>query len=118
MSVIYNINNVNYPEDDYSHPSEDLFRDAWALDPGTTNIVVDMELAKELWRTFIRFERIPLLDALDTEFMRAVETGANTADIVARKQALRDAPNLDSIEAATTPDELKAIQPISGVTIE
>lgn len=118
MSIIYNINNVDYPEDDYSHPSEALFRDAWALDPGTTNITVDMELAKELWRTYIRFERIPLLEALDTEFMRAVEIGADITDIVARKQELRDAPNLDSIGAATTPEELKAIQPIPDVTIE
>lgn len=118
MSVIYNINNVDYPEDDFTHPSEELFRDAWALDSDTTNIVVDMDLAKELWRTFIRFERIPQLQALDTEFMRAVEVGANTSEIVAKKQALRDAPNLDSIEAATTPEELKAIQPIPDIVIE
>ena len=38
--------------------------------------------------------------------------------IIADKQALRDAPALTSIDAATTPDELKAIQPIPNVTVE
>jgi hypothetical protein len=50
--------------------------------------------------------------------MKALETGANTSSIIAQKQALRDAPALASIDNATTPDELKAIQPIPDVTVE
>jgi hypothetical protein len=50
--------------------------------------------------------------------MKALETGADTTQIIADKQALRDAPSLASIDAATTPAELKAIQPIPNVTVE
>ena len=50
--------------------------------------------------------------------MKAQETSASTTQIVTDKQALRDAPALSSIDAATTPDELKAIQPIPNVTVK
>ena len=43
--------------------------------------------------------------------MKAQETGADTTQIVADKQALRDAPTHADIDAATTPEELAAVQP-------
>ena len=55
---------------------------------------------------------------LDADYMKALETGASTTQIVTDKQALRDAPADPRIDAATTPDELKAVQPIPNVTIE
>jgi hypothetical protein len=38
--------------------------------------------------------------------------------VIFDKQALRDAPSLASIDAATTPAELTAIQPIPNVMVE
>ena len=40
----------------------------------------------------IRAVRTPLLTALDIEYQRAQEVGSATTAIVAKKQALRDAP--------------------------
>ena len=69
---------------------------------------IDMAKAKEIHKTNIREARTPLLNALDIEFQQAQETSASTTDIVAKKQALRDAPADSAIDAATTTDELKA----------
>ena len=71
-------------------------------------INVNMTKAREIHRDKVRQARNPLLASKDVEFQRALETGADTAAIVAAKQALRDAPASAAIEAATTPDELKA----------
>ena len=67
-----------------------------------------MTKAKNIHKNAIREKRKPLLDALDIEFQKALETGADTSAIVAKKNALRDAPANSAIDAATTPDELKA----------
>lgn len=80
-------------------------------------ISVDMDKAKEIWREKIRMARTGKLEALDAQFMKALETGADTSAIVAEKQALRDAPADPAIDAATTPDELKLVQP-AGLTVE
>ena len=71
-------------------------------------INVNMTKARDIHRDKVREARNPKLAAKDVEFQRALETGADTAAIVAAKQALRDAPASAAIEAATTPDELKA----------
>ena len=71
-------------------------------------ITTDMAKAKEIHKENIRAIREPLLSALDIEFQRALETGASTTDIVAKKQALRDAPADSTIDSATTESELKA----------
>lgn len=72
------------------------------------SITINMAKAKEIHKNHVRETRKPLLEALDTEFQRALETSADTAAIVAKKQALRDAPANAAIDAAKTPDELKA----------
>ena len=56
----------------------------------------------------IRAARAPRLAELDIEFQKAQETSASTTDIVAKKNALRDAPAASGISTATTTDELKA----------
>jgi hypothetical protein len=118
MSTFIKINGNDYLDADYSKPADRTFRDAWDVSPSDKVISINMEAAKNVWRDKIRLARADAFIALDERYIRALETGANTASIVAQKQALRDAPALSSIDAATTPDELKAIQPISGVTIE
>jgi len=69
---------------------------------------VDMAKAREIHKTKIREARKPLLDELDIEFQKALETGASTTDIVAKKNALRDAPADSAIDAATDEAALKA----------
>ena len=71
-------------------------------------ININMDKARDIHRDKVRQARNPKLAAKDVEFQRALETGADTATIVSEKQALRDAPASAAIEAATTPDELKA----------
>ena len=69
---------------------------------------VDMAKAREIHKTNIRTARTPKLAELDIEFQKALESGASTTDIVAKKQALRDAPADSVIASASTADELKA----------
>ena len=71
-------------------------------------INVNMTKARDIHREKIRQARKPKLAAKDVDFQRALETGADTATIVSEKQALRDAPAAAAIDAATTPEELKA----------
>tara|TARA_B000000609_G_C24139978_1_gene330670 strand:+ start:910 stop:1170 length:261 start_codon:yes stop_codon:yes gene_type:complete len=71
-------------------------------------IKTDMAKAKEIHKEKIRIARAPKLIELDVEFQRALETGASTTDIVAKKQALRDAPANSSITSANSEAELKA----------
>ena len=69
---------------------------------------VDMAKAREIHKTNIRTARTPKLAELDVDFQKALETGASTTDIVAKKQALRDAPADSGIAAASDADALKA----------
>ena len=69
---------------------------------------VDMAKAREIHKTNIRIAREPKLQELDVEFQKAQETGASTTDIVAKKQALRDAPADTGIASASDADALKA----------
>ena len=117
MTTFIKIGATEYSADDYATPAERTFRESWETIEGTGVISVNMTKAKDIWRDKIRAARVEPLAELDTAFMKAQETGASTTQIVADKQALRDAPALSSIDNATTPDELKAIQPIPNVTI-
>lgn len=76
-------------------------------------IKVNMTKAKEIHRENLRKLREPLFTPLDTAFMKALEAGdaAAQAEIAAKKQALRDVTKAPGIEAAQTPEELKAVVP-------
>jgi hypothetical protein len=69
---------------------------------------INIAKAKEIHKTNIRTARAPKLAELDIEFQKALETGASTTDIVAKKQALRDAPADSAINSATSEAELKS----------
>ena len=69
---------------------------------------VDMAKAREIHKNKIRAARAPKLAELDIEFQKALETGSSTTDIVAKKQALRDAPADSGIAAASDAEALKA----------
>jgi hypothetical protein len=88
-------------------PANRDFRGAWSLSGSV--ISEDLTKAKEIFADKVREARTPLLAALDTDFMKAQETSADTTQIVADKQALRDAPTAG--DAATSIAELKAAWP-------
>ena len=69
---------------------------------------IDMAKAREIHKANIRTARAPKLAELDVEFQKPLETSADTSAIVAKKQALRDAPADSGIASASTADELKA----------
>ena len=71
-------------------------------------ITVDIDKAKALTKDRLRAERTPLLAAQDVLFQRALESGSDTAAIVAEKQRLRDITN--QVDACTTLDALRALK--------
>lgn len=89
-------------------PTDRTFRNAWKAD-----LSVDMGKARDIYRDRLRWLRKPFLEALDIEYQRADETKdeARKAEIVAKKNILRDVTNDPAIEAAATPEELKAVLP-------
>ena len=68
-------------------------------------ITIDIAKAKEITKEKLRADRKSLLEAQDILFQRALETGADTTDIVAEKERLRDITN--DVDAMTTEEELK-----------
>jgi len=87
-------------------PTDRSFRNAWKQNGKT--IETDIAKAREIHKNNIRAAREPLLNALDIEFQKALETSSSTTDIVSKKQALRDAPADSAIAAASNEAELKA----------
>ena len=69
---------------------------------------IDMAKAREIHKTNIRAARTSQLAELDVEFQKAQETSADTSAIVAKKQALRDAPADSAIASASNTDALKS----------
>jgi len=69
-------------------------------------ITVNITKAKDITKDRLRIERKPLLEALDVEFIKAQETGADTSAIVVQKQRLRDITN--QVDSMTTVEELKS----------
>ncbi len=84
------------------------FRNAWKND-----LTVDMPKARDIHRARLRIMRIPRLAALDVDYQKADEAGDLTLkrEIAAKRQALRDVTAAPEIEAAQTPEELKAAIP-------
>jgi len=68
-------------------------------------INININKAKDITKDKLREERKPLLESLDVQFQRALETGADTTAIVAEKQRLRDITL--TVDSMTTVDELK-----------
>lgn len=90
-------------------PQDRTFRGAWQFSGDV--VEVDMVIARDIHRDNLRAERVPQFDKLDAAWFRAAETSDTEAQaaIAAQKQALRDVTSDSRIEAAATPDELKAL---------
>ena len=70
-------------------------------------ITINLTKAKEITKDRLRIERYSLMEAQDILFMQAQESGADTTDIVAEKQRLRDITK--SVDDCSTTDQLKAL---------
>ena len=95
--------------DDNIIPSDRTFRNAWKT--GATGVEVDMLKARELWREKIRQARISKFAENDTILQNAIADGDEKAKSVAitLRNKLRELPQDPRIDAAQTPNELKAI---------
>ena len=90
------------------------FIDSWQLlfnEENNATLVINMTNAKMQWRDKLRSERMPLLEQLDIQYMRALEQNDTQwiVEIVNKKQKLRDAPGDPRIDAAASPEELKQL---------
>ena len=97
--------------EDNKIPTDRYFRNAWTDDNPTTTVDVDITKAKDIKKNYMRQLRKPKLEALDIEFMKALETGDTQAQssIAAKKQELRAVTDLSLPE---TVEELKAFLPL------
>jgi hypothetical protein len=86
-------------------PKDRTFRDAWRAQGRF--VVEDVEKAKEVTKNILRAKRAALLDALDVEFLQALEKGQSTASVVAEKQRLRDITK--EPDKASTVEELRVM---------
>ena len=88
-------------------PTDRTFRGAWQYNGNAVEI--DMSKARDIHKDNLRAERAPRLEALDVDYMKALEAGSGADAIAAKKKTLRDVTADSKIAAAKTPDELKAL---------
>ena len=89
--------------DDAQIPSDRSFRNAWEIKDKKVN--TNFLKAQGITKERLRAERTPLLKELDIDYMRAVEQGIDTADIISEKERLRDITLM--ADTTTTLDNLK-----------
>jgi hypothetical protein len=72
-------------------------------------ITININKSKEIKKDHLREERKPLLEALDIEYMKALEQNdtQKMQDIVAQKQALRDVTQHPDLLEVESVEELK-----------
>lgn len=99
--------------------TDQSFRNAWK-DELKDSPAVDMVKARVIHKEKMREARTPLLEELDIAYQRADEIADISAktEIAQKKQALRDVTIDPGIEAATTPEELKACWPECLTSVE
>jgi len=85
--------------------SNNDFFDAWEQNKGV--ITINISKAKEITKKRLRVEREPYLLAQDVAFQRALETGADTSEIVAEKNRLRNITSLT--DSCNSLEELRSI---------
>lgn len=107
MTTYININGDVRDAASLTVPTDRTFRGAWQFNGAVVEI--DMAAAKEIHKDNLRQERAPRLEALDVAYMKALEAGTGAAEIAAQKETLRNITDDARIAAATTPEELKAL---------
>jgi|TARA_R100001509_G_scaffold144954_1_gene101418 hypothetical protein len=107
MTTYININGDVKDASSLTVPTDRTFRGAWKFNGDV--VEVDMTKAVEIHKDNLRAERAPRLEALDVDYMKALEAGSGADAIAAKKKTLRDVTADSKIAAAKTPDELKAL---------
>ena len=107
MTTYININGDVREASSLNVPTDRTFRGAWQFNGDAVD--VDMTSALAIHKDNLRAERKPRLDALDVEYMKALEAGTGADAIAAQKATLRDITDDARLAAATTPDELKVL---------
>ena len=96
----------------------DIFIDAFSINETDGSIFFNIPRAIELKKKEFRLRRKPLLEQLDVDFMKSLEVGDSvlTAQIISKKQILRDITNIDMSQYDTPeklynyiPEELKTV---------
>jgi hypothetical protein len=94
-------------------PADMIYNSAWIYDDSMENgINYDISKVREVHINLWRKARKPLLDALDVQFMRAVENMDTDTilDIKTKKQTLRDV-TLTDMSSLTTLDQITMVWP-------
>ena len=107
MTTYININGDVRDAASLTVPTDRTFRGAWQFNGDAVEI--DMTNALAIHTDALRAERKPRLDALDVEYMKALEAGTGADAIATQKATLRNITDDARLAAATTPDELKAL---------
>ena len=99
------------PMEESEIPEDRYFREAW--EHKEDSLTVNLDKCKSIHKDTLRELRSPKLQALDVDYMRAVESGdaEKQKEISEKKQVLRDIPQAPEIENATTPEEIKTFMP-------
>ena len=88
-------------------PNDRTFRGAWTFSDKAVEI--DMTKAREIHKDNLRAERKPRLEALDVDYMKALEAGSGADAIAAKKKTLRDITADAKIANAADAEALKAL---------
>ena len=107
MTTYININGDVREASSLTVPADRTFRGAWQFNGDA--VEVDMTNALAIHKDNLRAERAPRLADLDVQYMKALEAGTGAAEIASEKETLRNITDDARLAAATTPDELKAL---------
>ena len=107
MTTYININGDVRDASSLTVPKDRTFREAWTFNDKVVEI--DMTKAREIHKDNLRAERKPRLEALDVDYMKALEAGSGADAIAAKKKTLRDIIADARIDNAKDADALKAL---------
>jgi len=107
MTTYININGDVRDASSLTVPTDRTFREAWSFNEAVVEI--NMTAAKVIHKDNLRAERAPRLAELDVAYMKALEAGSGADAVAASKTTLRNITDDTRINAATTPDALKAL---------
>lgn len=89
-------------------PQDRQFRDAWTDDNATETVDVDIAKAHDIKKEILRELRKPILEKLDVEYMKLLEKGEDTSNVIKQKEELR---NITKLKLPNNIDELKDFTP-------
>ena len=107
MTTYININGDVRDASSLTVPTDRTFREAWSFNEAVVEI--NMTAAKVIHKDNLRAERAPRLAELDVAYMKALEAGSGADAVATSKTTLRNITDDARIDAATTPDALKAL---------